>query len=382
MKLSELDYTLTTAKSRLAITEKIINDNIEDIYNGFQSGAVKGVASPLSESSYSGKQLDFLGSYILFADDQKKTTKGNKTIELKGRKDSFARKDNLSLDALLEDPLTDENNLHAIKKPIYLKPKPTISRTNDADIPTMTSLWEIIDHYQHIYDVARGTVVDETIPPQSSLEQYRLRHFLIELRKEQYYLKEIFKPVHFMGTMLHPSHWDCFDHRLEHINYENPLHVYSVLSEYAYYKQDAWEDLVGDMKFIIMDIENLIDHIKWDPLHYYILIRKIDKATNDQIAHEIQLRFGIKYNVNYISTMWKKNICTEIATRAQLEREWREKASLPEAWKKCSCCGGKKLRDHRFFVKKADSKDGLSARCKVCDKQKREEKKHGGRPHA
>jgi hypothetical protein len=376
MRLSELDYTLTTAQARLELVQKIIDNNMDDITNGFLTGAVKGVASPLSDSSYSGKQLDFLGSYILFADDQKKTTKGNKTIELHGRKDSFTRKANLSLDALLEDPLTDESNLHELKKTIYLKPKPTISRIKDADIPTMQSLWEIIDHYQHLYDVARGKVIDDTVPAQTSLEQYRLRHFLIELRKEQYYLKEIFKPIHFMGTTLHPSHWDAFDKRLDNFDYENPLHIYAILNDYAYYKQQAWEDLVGDIKFIIMDIEDIIDGMDWDPIHHYVLIRKIDKATNDQIAHEIQLKFGIKYNVNYISTMWKNNICAEIATRAQLKREWQEKSSIPEAWKKCSMCGGKKLRDHRFFVKKMDSKDGLSARCKSCDKKKRQQKQH------
>lgn len=376
MKLSDLDYSLTKAADRMDLVASIITNNISDIENGFDSGAVKGVVSPLSSETYSGKQLDFLGSYILFAEDQKATTKENKSIELHGRKSSFQRKENLSLDALLEDPLTDENDLHEVKRSIYLKPKPTISRTKDKDIPGMEALWNIIDHYQHIYDVGRGKAIDPSLPPLTSLELYRLRHYLIEMRKEQYYLKEIFKPIHFMGTAHHPTNWDAGKLNFDNFDYENPSHVYAVLTDYAYYKQSAWDDLSGDLKYIILDLERIIDSMPMNPIHRWVLIRKIDKATNDQIADELQAKFGVKYNVNYISTMWKNTICTEIATRAQLEREWKSKQHDPSAWKVCSCCGQRKLKDNRFFVKKADSRDGLSARCKECDKAKRELKKH------
>ena len=38
-------------------------------------------------------------------------------------------------------------------------------------------------------------------------------------------------------------------------------------------------------------------------------------------------------------------------------------------------CGTKLLRDSRNFIKKQNSKDGLSARCKMCDKEIRDRKK-------
>lgn len=44
-------------------------------------------------------------------------------------------------------------------------------------------------------------------------------------------------------------------------------------------------------------------------------------------------------------------------------------------WKRCNTCGYLKLRDEREFVKKNTNKDGLSNRCKACDKDIRDAKK-------
>jgi len=42
-----------------------------------------------------------------------------------------------------------------------------------------------------------------------------------------------------------------------------------------------------------------------------------------------------------------------------------------KAWKCCSRCGKELLRDTRNFVKKAKALDGLTNRCKKCDKELR-----------
>ena len=43
-----------------------------------------------------------------------------------------------------------------------------------------------------------------------------------------------------------------------------------------------------------------------------------------------------------------------------------------KAWKICNRCGRELLRDSRNFVKKAKSSDGLTSRCKFCDKELRQ----------
>lgn len=46
----------------------------------------------------------------------------------------------------------------------------------------------------------------------------------------------------------------------------------------------------------------------------------------------------------------------------------------PQLWKKCSCCGEWKLKDAREFVRKKNSEDGFTSRCKMCDRKKKLEK--------
>jgi hypothetical protein len=56
--------------------------------------------------------------------------------------------------------------------------------------------------------------------------------------------------------------------------------------------------------------------------------------------------------------------------------EWLCK-DYEKAWKKCSRCGEWKLRDNRNFVKKAKAYDGLTNKCKCCEKEIRQAKKLG-----
>ena len=58
-----------------------------------------------------------------------------------------------------------------------------------------------------------------------------------------------------------------------------------------------------------------------------------------------------------------------------LVRERWESRKNPSVWKKCSCCGEWKLKDAREFVRRKNSEDGFTSRCKVCDKKKKLEKK-------
>jgi hypothetical protein len=43
-----------------------------------------------------------------------------------------------------------------------------------------------------------------------------------------------------------------------------------------------------------------------------------------------------------------------------------------KGWKVCTKCGRELLRDSRNFVKKTKSSDGLTNKCKRCDKEERQ----------
>ena len=159
------------------------------------------------------------------------------------------------------------------------------------------------------------------------------------------------------------------------IDLTNPEHVYHLLEFYGTLKENSFEKLNSDLKFLLWELEDYIEKANLSPARFWILIRKIDKVTNGRIGEELQEKFGLSYSDNYISTIYKGMICTQIARAAQLSLDEFNNRNNPEKFKVCSTCGKKLLRDSRNFIKKQNSKDGLAARCKSCDKIAREKRK-------
>ena len=132
---------------------------------------------------------------------------------------------------------------------------------------------------------------------------------------------------------------------------------------------------MGQMKTILMAFDEIGRETHLTPIQEEVLDLKVARWTNERIQQRLQEKFGVVYNVNYISTMFKKTICEKIAaTASRLEKEHMAQDE-PGGWKKCTTCGRLLLRDKVNFVRKASSSDGLAARCKQCDKNIRD-----GRP--
>src|SRR5699024_10723544 len=93
------------------------------------------------------------------------------------------------------------------------------------------------------------------------------------------------------------------------IDFTNPKHVYEFLELYSTLVQSCDENLNCDLKFLIWELEDYIEQANLSEARRHILIRKIDKATNEQIREELQEKFGLAYSDNYISTIYKQMIC-------------------------------------------------------------------------
>lgn len=160
------------------------------------------------------------------------------------------------------------------------------------------------------------------------------------------------------------------EHRLDLTNAE---HIYQLFEHYSNLKESSYEDTDGQMKFILMALDDLQDDSELTLIQQHILDRKVLKYTNERIKDELKDIYGISYNVNYISTLYK-NTCKQIAETAAIQQlEFNNRAN-PSMWKVCSCCGKRLLRNPYYFVRKNENRDGLSARCKKCDKKIRDKK--------
>ncbi len=153
----------------------------------------------------------------------------------------------------------------------------------------------------------------------------------------------------------------------------NPDHIYELFEHYSSLKESSYDDLNGQMKYILMALDDLQDLSELTPIQQHILDRKVLKYTNERIKDELKQLYNVSYNVNYISTLYK-NTCKQIADTAVVQQLEYDNRANPSMWKVCTCCGKRLLRDPHFFVRKNENRDGFAARCKKCDKIIRDKK--------
>lgn len=99
---------------------------------------------------------------------------------------------------------------------------------------------------------------------------------------------------------------------------------------------------------------------------------KLRKVKNVDIAWDINKKYGKSYTQNYISTIFRQRIIPKICDAAKYHEEIIANIFFPENFKECSCCGETMLRSADNFTRKSRASDGLSARCKQCEKKARQ----------
>ena len=409
----QLNYDLYSNEDRAAQVNELFTDEIQQL-----------AQEHFTEES-TQKELEKIANFILYGKDPKtdKNFVQKKEIQIDSAKSTFKRKEPESLDALLEDPNIREVDFEPVKKNFYKKVKPTINRDPegpDAQIPGMKDLWVAIDKLEE----RTKQLKDKQL---LNLEYYKKRHLLINLRQEQYSLKdfcnETIKCNNFLKSSPPPlcftqdtgylvdydKEREYFEWKLNHygdryyrskeyierkrefykkhagewgwvelsrniINFTDKKQIYQLIEVYSNLVERNWELLNSDLKYLYWELESYIEKANLNDVRKYILIRKIDKVPNEQIRVELMEQMGLGYSENYISTIYM-SICEKIAKAAEIsQKEWEMK-DRPEMWKKCSTCGKLYLKDLYNFTKKKSSPDGLNARCKNCDKKAREQKK-------
>jgi len=349
------------------------------------------------------KQLEQLADYILYGKDvdEERSAVDKKEIVMEPKYSTYKKKQPESLDAILENPNCDERNFKAVGREVYTNPKPSISREDDADIPGMTELWDFIDHFDLFIKKVTGKEEWGEGEKQHSLSSYDLfksRHWLIDLRKQQYVLKEGYKPPIRFKSIIRQStrkiNWDSDSGyaktqrgngddgdwiwvlvREHTLDFGEATHIQGLINNYSRLKQDSYDDFQSDMKYILWVLEKIVDECNFSDVRKDIIVRKIDGQTNVQLHDYLHITYGLDYSANYISTIFTHEICGKIAKRYLSSiQEWKLR-DKEEMWKVCTRCGKKKLANEENFTKKKSSKDGFNTRCKVCEKEIRKENK-------
>ena len=364
---------------------------------------------------YTQKELETIANYILFGKDKDGTSPvDRKEIQIQTKHNTYKRKEPESLEALLESPTFDER-VFSHNELKYKHPKPTIDRIKDADVPGIQELWKEIDKVAYLIDVNKGKIKDDSVLTDRELYDYS--HLLVELRRQQFTLKDSVKPtICRTKTNVTPSFYEVgnevpwgeqgsdFDirpmgtypsckMRFEDprnlveidsqpnaaastiLDFTNPLHIYNLYENYMDLEEEANknpESVLGD----------ILETLKWyekgcglTEVQKEILKEKIKKKSNEWIADYLHKNFGTTHSPNYISTIYKQHICDKIAAFAQLRFDYYQNREILTMWKKCGNCGKWKLVDEREFSKRSRNADGYASICKDCERLRRIEKK-------
>ena len=398
-------------------------------------------------------ELTTLADYLLWGKDANGTPIGIETeLRTKWTKDDEFE----SLDSLLENPNFNDLQLHTIGEAVPLRrPKSVFSRkealTNAPDElkETFINLWRQIDETDlliNFYEFENGK---RDKPPRDellhkftndeinliraralNLTQFvylKKRHELIELRREQFTLRDSFSnainPQAHVNQPMPPLQisfdsdvdvrplglctgfpllfqLNCDpaalnDQQLNSISNfliqkEKPLkHVFDFREVESVYQLLLYKNELIDrveeakeahlvennLEDLLKTLDFYIDYADLTDVQLEILKRKINHEKNSDIAGYINRTYNKSYTANYISTIFRQKIIPKINEGARMHLEVVSNYFFPENFKRCTSCGRLLLLHEYNWVRKSRSKDGFQSRCKRCEKKMRGGKK-------
>ena len=351
----KLDYTLHSPEERSDFVENLLKD--------------------LPPEKLTNQYIEILSDYIIFAMDKKERKEKNiltenRMITVNKRETSYQ-----GLVSKFENGEDGLYNLFNEDKNVILTPKVSITKQDIEEIKPLRDLREAIE------------IVKEQEKKASGKRKFLLKKQIIEMCQNQYTIKGDFKqPMYGSNTIKSFTKADLHDdividaagepHNRGFISFFNPKHISALLCNYSALKEDSYGNFIDDAYYLMQDLDNLIEKTLRDdyPLYYDLLIYKIDGKQNVEIQMLLEMKYGVRHSVEYISSLWRNKIPKLIAEQAKKDYLiWYYTEVEYGQWKRCSRCGQIKLANNKFFSKNKTSKDGFYSICKECRNRKRKE---------
>ena len=355
-----------------------------------------------------------------------------------------------SLDSLLTQPGFTEQQILSMEAPKYKYPKETFSRSSarrtasPEALAILEGLWKEIDSLElelNYYDLMHGK---RTKPPREELlslfdesaqqslkesaahlnqfQYLKKRHLLVELRREQYTIKDLYRPIKSLHSVSsaqlsqsistietdypvapigligglsiqeklfpkdrYPIPSDFTQEELKTIlqfywaralqvntyDFRNPEHVGKTFEQFQQLDSERNDDILSNSNNFLNTLQFYIARADLSDIQREILDFKLRKVSNPDIAQYINKKYNKSYTINYISTIFRQKIIPQICAAAQIHAEIIENLTFPENFKKCKTCGRILLISPINFVRKSRSPDGYSTQCKICDRETR-----------
>ena len=267
-------------------------------------------------------------------------------------------------------------NLITDNKNQIFQPKVTITKKDLDEIQPLRQLREAINVWEAKLKVTEGK------------DAFVIKKALIEMRKDQYVIKNAYrrpivpnKLTRSTHVIMLPDETSSFDEEgypiPKGVSLLNPVVCSAILCNYSRLKEDSFDRFEGDLYYLMLAFDEIADKaLKEYPLYERIVECKVDGLQNTQIQEILQMEFGIKHSLEYISSLWRKKIPKLIASQAEDEYLYWYYLNIKKGkYKKCSRCGQVKLAHNKYFSKNKTSRDGFYSICKKCRNSKNKIKK-------
>ena len=435
----KLDFSLVTAEERKDFLEKYLQSEM------FQ------------QREPDEDELCTMADYLLWGKDEKGRNGKQNGLELKSKHGTWDDSPVDSLDQLMEQPMFNESALSALGTTQFRAKKEVFSREDALTqaspivrdsflaifsqidkLDFMTAQWDL-NHGKRIKPIRAELIrrfspeeiaaMQEKVTHWNQYKYLKMRHELVELRREQYTLRDSYQKTMFtqdddaysetvvpdfdvdievlpLGAM----HGDDFVTTLlfrtlrgfapeqyteselaliserywkkqqfapsahqTWVDFRELEHVYQLLAFWSELHDAAKEaDTTSNLSALLKTLQFYIDQADLSDIHSEILDMKLRKVKNTDIAWHVNHKYNKTYTPNYISTIFRQRIIPRINEAAKEHEEIISNVFFPENFKVCLGCGANLLRSPENFTRKSRANDGFSARCKRCEKKARQ----------
>ena len=345
----KLDYSLETPEERNDLVNKILAET----------------------PNPSEKYLEILSDYLVLC--MEKQEKKQRKLLTDNRLATVTKRET-SLEGLCSQLENGEDGIYNLmsdeNKNAIFKPKISITKKDIEEIADLQQALEAIAYWEKRLETATGR------------DAYIIKQAIIEFRKDQYIIKNAYRKPIILTKITHSTSSIPLDDDFyfNEDGYPMPIGISlldakiisAILCNYSKLKADGEGEFHKDLWFLMEDFDKIAEKALLPyPLYERIVEYKIDGLQNIDIQEKIQIEFGIKHSLEYISSLWRNKIPKLIAAAAEDEvLDWYYLSAAKGKYKRCSRCGKIKLAHNKYFSKNRTSRDGFYSICKSCRNRK------------
>ena len=406
-------------------------------------------------------ELETMGNYLLWGKDPITGLNAKQAglCDIETKHGTWDKNSNIeSLEGLMESPTFNEASLLPmdavapikIKREVFSR-KEALAKCPDYLVETFKMLFQQIDELDlmiNYYELAHNrrknppreellnkfteeerASLKERITHWNQYKYLKKRHELVELRREQYTLRDSYQqtilsqetpvpyfpyeepvldvdieilplgvkqplgaagyifrkwedvvPANFTEEMLEDVsklYWRKKNYKpspqQQFIDFRELEHVYEMFQLFFELDTEAnYAEMDSNLPALMETLRFYTDQAELSDIQREILDMKLRKVKNVDIALEINKKWKKTYTPNYISTIFRQRIIPKINEAAAYHEKLVSNIFFEEEFKTCTGCGRTLLRDTDNFTRKSRSKDGFTSRCKRCEKEARQ----------